>query len=46
MQKSGKIDKTLYDALPATSGTPAFLTEDQTKKAKDYLAANWAKAIG
>ena len=46
MQKSGKIDKTLYAALPATSGTPVFLTDDQTKKAKDYLAANWAKAIG
>jgi putative spermidine/putrescine transport system substrate-binding protein len=46
MQKSGKIDKALYEALPATSGTPVFLTEAQTTKAKEYLAANWAKAIG
>jgi putative spermidine/putrescine transport system substrate-binding protein len=45
MQKSGKLDKTAFDALPAASGTPVFLTDEQTKKAKDYLAANWAKAI-
>ena len=46
MQKAGKIDKTAYDALPPASGTPVFLSDGQTKKAKDYLAANWAKAIG
>jgi putative spermidine/putrescine transport system substrate-binding protein len=46
MAKAGTIDKTAYDALPKTTGTPVFLTEEQTKKAKDYLAANWAKAIG
>jgi hypothetical protein len=23
-----------------------FLTEEQTNKAKEYLSANWAKAIG
>jgi putative spermidine/putrescine transport system substrate-binding protein len=45
MVKSGKIDKTSYDALPATSGTPVFLTDAQTTKAKDYLTANWAKAV-
>jgi putative spermidine/putrescine transport system substrate-binding protein len=45
MQKAGTIDKTAYGSLPAASGTPVFLTEDQTKKAKDYLAANWAKAV-
>ncbi|NJC67276.1 solute-binding protein [Planosporangium flavigriseum] len=46
MQKAGTIDKAAFDTLPKATGTPVFLTEDQTKKAKDYLAANWAKAIG
>jgi putative spermidine/putrescine transport system substrate-binding protein len=46
MQKAGTIDKTAYAALPATTGTPLFLSEAQTQKAKEYLAANWAKAIG
>jgi putative spermidine/putrescine transport system substrate-binding protein len=46
MAKAGTIDKAAYDALPKATGTPVFLTDEQTKKAKDYLAANWAKAIG
>ena len=46
MDKAGTIDKTAYGALPKTEGTPVFQTEDQTKKAKEYLTANWAKAIG
>ena len=46
MDKAGTIDKTAYAALPKTTGTPVFLTDAQTQKAKDYLAANWAKAIG
>jgi putative spermidine/putrescine transport system substrate-binding protein len=46
MAKAGTIDKAAYDMLPKTTGTPVFLTEEQTKKAKDYLTANWAKAIG
>jgi putative spermidine/putrescine transport system substrate-binding protein len=45
MAKAGTIDKAAYGALPATSGTPAFLTDAQTQKAKTYLAANWAKAV-
>jgi putative spermidine/putrescine transport system substrate-binding protein len=45
MQKSGTIDQTAYAALPATTGTPVFPSQAQTQKAKDYLAANWAKAI-
>jgi putative spermidine/putrescine transport system substrate-binding protein len=45
MIKAGTIDKTAYDALPTTSGTPVFLTDAQNQKAKDYLANNWAKAI-
>jgi putative spermidine/putrescine transport system substrate-binding protein len=45
MQKAGTIDKASFAALPAAGGTPVFLTEAQTTKAKDYLAANWAKAV-
>jgi len=40
------IDKTAYDALPKAEGTPVFLTAEQSDKAKTYLTANWAKAIG
>jgi putative spermidine/putrescine transport system substrate-binding protein len=46
MSKAGKLDKTASDALAPVTGKPVFLTADQTQKAKDYLAANWAKAIG
>ncbi len=46
MSKAGTIDKTAFAALPAVGGTPVFPTEDQTKKAKEYLAANWAKTVG
>jgi putative spermidine/putrescine transport system substrate-binding protein len=46
MSKAGTIDKTAYAALPPVTGTPVFLTQDQTQKATRYLTANWAKAIG
>ena len=46
MQKSGTIDTTAFAALPKVEGTPVFLTDAQTTKAKDYLAANWQKAVG
>ncbi|GGK97522.1 ABC transporter substrate-binding protein [Mangrovihabitans endophyticus] len=46
MDKAGTIDAQAYGALPKAEGTPVFLTEDQTTKAKDYLAQNWAKAVG
>jgi putative spermidine/putrescine transport system substrate-binding protein len=46
MVKAGTIDATLYAALPKVEGTPVFPTDAQTAKAKDYLTANWAKAIG
>ena len=46
MEKAGTIDATAYAALPKAEGTPVFLTDAQTTKAKDYLSANWAKAIG
>jgi putative spermidine/putrescine transport system substrate-binding protein len=45
MKAAGTIDNTAFAALPAATGSPVFLTEAQTQKAKDYLAANWAKAI-
>jgi putative spermidine/putrescine transport system substrate-binding protein len=46
MEKAGTIDKATFDTLPKTDGTPVFLTDEQSKKAKEYLTANWAKAIG
>jgi putative spermidine/putrescine transport system substrate-binding protein len=46
MVKAGTIDQTAYSALPATTGTPVFLTQAQTQQATQYLTANWAKAIG
>jgi putative spermidine/putrescine transport system substrate-binding protein len=46
MQKSGTIDKALAAKLPAVSGTPVSMSDAQSTAAKDYLAKNWAKAIG
>jgi len=46
MTTAGTLDTAAFSALPAAVGTPVFLTEVQTKSANDYLAANWAKAIG
>jgi putative spermidine/putrescine transport system substrate-binding protein len=46
MDKAGTIDKTAYAALPKVEGTPVFPTDEQTTKAKEYLTANWAKAVG
>jgi len=45
MTKAGTIDKTAAAALPALSGSPAFMSQEQATKAKTYLASNWAKAI-
>ncbi|MET8149827.1 ABC transporter substrate-binding protein [Actinoplanes sp. NPDC049668] len=46
MQKAGTLDAAAFAALPKVDGTPVFQTEAQTTKAKEYLTANWAKAIG
>src|SRR4051812_5325063 len=46
MEKAGTIDAAAFSALPKADGTPVFQTDAQTTKAKEYLAANWAKAIG
>jgi putative spermidine/putrescine transport system substrate-binding protein len=45
MVAAGTIDKTAAAALPAVTGTPVFMSDEQATKAKEYLAANWAKAI-
>jgi putative spermidine/putrescine transport system substrate-binding protein len=46
MQKAGTIDKAAWDALPAVSGEPVIVSVEQNKKATEYLANNWARAIG
>jgi putative spermidine/putrescine transport system substrate-binding protein len=46
MQKDGTIDKAAFAALPPTQGTAVVLTQDQLKKAQDYLKANWQQAVG
>ena len=46
MTSNGSIDKTAAAALPPVNGTPVFLTQTQNTDAANYLAANWAKAIG
>jgi putative spermidine/putrescine transport system substrate-binding protein len=46
MTKAGTIDADLAKALPAVNGTPVFPTDAEATAAKNYLAANWAKAIG
>jgi putative spermidine/putrescine transport system substrate-binding protein len=46
MANNGSINKTAAAKLPPVSGTPVFLTQAQSNAAADFLAANWAKAIG
>jgi len=46
MEKAGTIDQAAFAALPKVSGTPVFLSTEQSDKAKEYLSANWRKAIG
>jgi putative spermidine/putrescine transport system substrate-binding protein len=46
MTTNGSLNKTAAGALPAVSGTPVFLTPTQATDAANYLAANWAKAVG
>ncbi|GAA1621376.1 ABC transporter substrate-binding protein [Actinoplanes couchii] len=46
MEKAGTIDATAFAALPKIDGAPVVPTEEQNTKAKEYLTANWAKAIG
>ena len=46
MQANGSINKAAAAKLPAASGTPTFLSASQFADAANYLAANWAKAVG
>jgi putative spermidine/putrescine transport system substrate-binding protein len=46
MTSNGSIDKAAAAKLPAVTGTPTFLTGSQSTDAANYLAANWAKAVG
>jgi putative spermidine/putrescine transport system substrate-binding protein len=46
MEKSGKIDSAAAAKLGPVNGKPTFLTDTQATKAKEYLASNWAQAIG
>jgi len=42
MVADGTVDQTALAALGQATGTPVVLTQDQVKKASDYLAANWS----
>ena len=46
MTSNGSIDKAAASKLPAVTGTPVFLTQGQATGAANYLATNWAKAVG
>jgi putative spermidine/putrescine transport system substrate-binding protein len=46
MTSNGSINKAAAAKLPAVAGTPTFLTGSQSTDAANYLAANWAKAVG
>jgi putative spermidine/putrescine transport system substrate-binding protein len=45
MEKAGTIDKAALAKLPEAAGEQVSLTEAQSAKAKQYLAANWTGAI-
>jgi putative spermidine/putrescine transport system substrate-binding protein len=46
MTSNGSIDTSAASKLPAVTGTPTFLSPTQSTDAANYLAANWAKAVG
>ena len=46
MVEAGTIDEAAFDRLPEAPGEPVTLTDEQSAKAKEYLGANWAQAIG
>ncbi len=45
MQSKGTIDAAAAAKLPPVNGTPQFLSDAQATAAKNYLVANWLKAI-
>jgi len=46
MQSNGSINTTAAGKLPSVTGTPTFLSATQATDAANFLAANWAKAVG
>ena len=46
MQSNSSINASAAGKLPSVSGSPVFLTQAQNTDAANYLAANWAKAVG
>ena len=46
MTSNGSINTAAASKLPAVTGTPVFLTPTQGTDAANYLATNWAKAVG
>jgi len=46
MTSNGSIDSAAAAKLPTITGTPVFLSQSQSTDAANYLAANWAKAVG
>ena len=47
MARRGSVtDQAAYIALPTVAGSPIILTPAQNDRAKAYLTANWAAAIG
>jgi len=46
MQTNGSINTSAASKLPPVSVTPTFLSPTQATDAANYLAANWAKAVG
>jgi putative spermidine/putrescine transport system substrate-binding protein len=46
MQANSSINTSAAAKLPAVSTTPTFLSPSQATDAANYLAANWAKAVG
>jgi putative spermidine/putrescine transport system substrate-binding protein len=46
MTSNSSINTTAAAVLPTVSGSPTFLSATQSTDAANYLAANWAKAVG
>ena len=46
MRANGSLNRAAAARLPAVSGTPTFLSASQSADAANYVAANWARAIG
>jgi putative spermidine/putrescine transport system substrate-binding protein len=46
MASNGSINAAAAAKLPSVTGSPVFLTQAQNTAAANYLAANWAKAVG